>query len=513
MVDLLLHLSSQLFEGGLERHDGEGEVTLAVFALDVGRAPVFLDLCQLVELHDLAGGGHDGELFDVGDAVAVFLFEAAYDVVFLAVFFQVAAGHSVDAVAYVGGHRCVVESVEGKFLLVEGYLQFCAIFIAAYLGVACAFHVVVDKFFEVVGVDVGLVEVVAVNLQVELVAGSAAHASARHLVCYDFGVLRQLLTYSLLHVVERAFALVFLGGADGDAYLVVGGRVEECGEACIVVRAGRGGVNQQVVAEGVLNVFFNVASRLECLFDACAALQLHGDADTSVVLLFHEVHTYHACGERYHRHCEKADGEKECWHLVAQTPAQKVCVAVFNRAEHAPEGLIEGELLLGLLGLVGFLFVFVDKEFLFFQHLAGEHRDECDGGCGRDAHHDGDDPAEFLEHDAGHAGKHRQRHEHSHDDQRRRDNRDPHLVGSADGSFTWILASFYVFGDVLQYHDSVVHHHSDSYRQRCHRHYVQRAVGDEQVDERGDQRDWYREADDDGASPFAEEHKHHEHHE
>ena len=151
LVNLFLHVLGQLPQRGLVGHDGEGEVALAVFALDGGRAPVFLDGGQLFELDYPAGGGGDGELLDVGDAGAVGLFQAHDDVVFLAVFLEESGGHAVDSVADIHGHGGAVEAVECQFLLVEGYLELGAVFVAAYLGVACTGHIVHHALAQLVG--------------------------------------------------------------------------------------------------------------------------------------------------------------------------------------------------------------------------------------------------------------------------------------------------------------------------------------------------------------------------
>ena len=155
LVELMLHALCQLLQRGVVGHDGEGEVALAVLALDGGRAPVLLDFGQFLELDDFARGCGDGELLDVGDGGAVLLAEADHDVVLLAVLLEESGGHAVDAVADVEGHGGAVEAVEGQFLLVEGDLELGAVLVAADLGVAGAGDVLFDALLELLG-EVGV---------------------------------------------------------------------------------------------------------------------------------------------------------------------------------------------------------------------------------------------------------------------------------------------------------------------------------------------------------------------
>ena len=101
LVELALHTHGEFLQRGSVGHDGKCQVALSVFALDGGRAPVLLDFGQFFKFYDFAGGGWYGELFDVGDCVAVFLAQTHHDVVFFTVLFQEAGNHAVDAVAYV----------------------------------------------------------------------------------------------------------------------------------------------------------------------------------------------------------------------------------------------------------------------------------------------------------------------------------------------------------------------------------------------------------------------------
>ena len=273
LVEFVLDVHGQFLERGVVGHDGEGEVALAVFALDGGRAPVFLNLAEFFEFDDGAGGGGNGELLDVGDGGAVFLAEAYDDVVLLAVFLEVAGGHAVYAVADIHGHGGAGEAVEGELLLVEGNLEFGAVFVARYLGVAGAGDVLFDALLEFLCEGGGLVEVVAVDLDGEAVVGAAAHhAALGDLEGDQLRVFGEAAAQLLLHLEDGLFAVVLLGAAHGHRYLVVGGAVEEGREAGVVVGAGRGGDDEDVVAQDAVDIVLHVAGGLEGFLDAGATL-------------------------------------------------------------------------------------------------------------------------------------------------------------------------------------------------------------------------------------------------
>ena len=514
LVDFVLYTHGEVAQRGLVGHDGEGEVALAVFALDGGRAPVFGDGGELFELDGLAGGGGDGELFDVGDGVAVFLAQADDDVVFLAVLLEVAGGHAVDAVADVEGHGALVEAVEGEFLLVEFYLQLGAVFVAADAGVAGAADVLLHTASEFLGEGGGLVEVVAVDFDAERVVGAAAHhAALADLVGDQLGVFGEAAAQLFLHLEDGAFAHVLLGAAYVHGDFVVGGAVEEGRHAGVVVGAGVGGDDEEVVAYQAAHILFHAACGLEGFLDAGAALQLGADADLAVVLLFHEVHAHAPHDDGDHGDEEDGQGDEHGGDFVVQAPAQYVGVGGLDEVEEAADGLVEGEAALGFFAL-GFLAGFAgEEEGLFLKHLAGQHGDERDGSAGGDAHHDGDNPAKFLEHDAHHARHHGEWHEDGHEHQGGGDDGGPHLVGGIDGGFAGRLAAFDVLGDVLEHHDGVVDHHADGHGKGGQRDDVERGVGQQEVDEGGDERDGDGEGDDEGGAPVAEEEEHDEHHE
>jgi len=67
--------------------------------------------------------------------------------------------------------------------------------------------------------------------------------------------------------------------------------------------------------------------------------------------------------------------------------------------------------------------------------------------------------------------------------------------------------------DILQHHDGVVDDHTDGDRERRERNDVQRRSRGEEIDERTDQRDGDRHADDERRPPASEEDHHHQHHE
>ena len=120
------------------------------------------------------------------------------------------------------------------------------------------------------------------------------------------------------------------------------------------------------------------------------------------------------------------------------------------------------------------------------EQVGRHHRRERDGRGRRDADDDRDDPAQLAEEDARHAGDHRQRHEDRDDDERRGDDREPHLVGGVDGGLLRVRAALDMRRNVLQNHDGVVDHHTDGDGERTERDDVDGTARQIEVDEAGE---------------------------
>ena len=179
-----------------------------------------------------------------------------------------------------------------------------------------------------------MVEVVAVDFNREAVVAAAAHAAALvHLVGDQFGIFGKALAQLFLHFEDGLFAVVLLGAADTHADFVVGGAVEECGHAGVVVGACRGGYHDDVVAQYAVDVVLHVAGGLEGFLDTCAALQLGGDADAAVVLLFHEVHADGTRDDGDERHDKEGCKEEEGGQFVLEAPTEEVGVSGLDGIE------------------------------------------------------------------------------------------------------------------------------------------------------------------------------------
>ena len=147
------------------------------------------------------------------------------------------------------------------------------------------------------------------------------------------------------------------------------------------------------------------------------------------------------------------------------------------------------------------------------EQLARQHRRERDSHKGGSTNHDGYNPTQLLEHDTRHTRQHSQRHEHRHNHQGGGDNRHPHLVGRIDSRLARVLAAVNVLRDILQHHNRIVHHHTDSHSQRTHGDDIQRRTRHLQVDKRHNQGNRNSDSDNQGRTPLAEEEQHHQDHE
>ena len=134
-----------------------------------------------------------------------------------------------------------------------------------------------------------------------------------------------------------------------------------------------------------------------------------------------------------------------------------------------------------------------------------QHRVQREADEQRHQHGRRDGNAERIEELADDAAHERDRNEHRDDRQRRRQHRQPDLVGALARGGVVVLAQMDVPDDVLAHDDRIVDQQSDAKRQRHQRHVVQREAERVEKDEGRDHRDRQREPGDDRAAPRPEE--------
>ena len=144
------------------------------------------------------------------------------------------------------------------------------------------------------------------------------------------------------------------------------------------------------------------------------------------------------------------------------------------------------------------------------KQISRQHRRKRDSCSGRYADHDGNNPTELAEEDTRHTRNHRKWQEHSNDNKRSGNNREPHLVGSVDSCLLRLRASLDMRSDVLEYHDGIVNDHTDGERECRERYDVERRARSKEVDEGTYQRDWDGQAYDKRRTPTAQEEHNHE---
>ena len=172
---------------------------------NVGWRPVFLHFSKLFQLDPVAGHGHDGDLFQVGDGVPVFLFQAYDDVVLVAFFPEFRHLQPVDPVPDIGRHRGTVKAVQGKLFSVEHDLQLGLVLFAAYGDILCTGNTVQLKT-DLFGQRVGLLKVVSEDLHIHLVAASSEHAAGSfYRIVDDLGNGIELVAEILCDLKNRTF--------------------------------------------------------------------------------------------------------------------------------------------------------------------------------------------------------------------------------------------------------------------------------------------------------------------
>ena len=126
---------------------------------------------------------------------------------------------------------------------------------------------------------------------------------------------------------------------------------------------------------------------------------------------------------------------------------------------------------------------------LELQHLRAEHGREREGAGGGDGKDDAHHPAQLAEHHAGHSLNHRKRQEHGKHGERRGNNGDCHLVSGVNGRLLRVGSAFDVGGSILEHHNGIIDHQTDGDGETRERDDVERAVAQQQIDERSDERE------------------------
>ena len=151
---------------------------------------------------------------------------------------------------------------------------------------------------------------------------------------------------------------------------------------------------------------------------------------------------------------------------MLEAPTEEVGVSGLDGIEGFADSVLVSDALGSFLGFCFLAGLLGEEEGLFLKHLGREHGNKGDSCGSGDAYHDGNNPAEFLHEDTHHAGQHGEGDEYGHKHKGGGDNGGPYLVGGTDSRFAWRFTAFYVFGDVLQHHNGVVHNHTDGNGER-----------------------------------------------
>ena len=173
--------------------------------------------------------------------------------------------------------------------------------------------------------------------------------------------------------------------------------------------------------------------------------QLH--SDTGVILRREELRTDGLCtkqtqNKEYHATCKNHHAVTDCPVEHTRIPVVQSVQCMFYRAEEYPEHL-------RLLALQT-------------EQLRTKHRRQRQSGDSGYKHNGTHHPAQLLEQYTGHTGHHRQREEYGNHRQCRSHNGDSHLVRAMHRRLLRVGTALDVCRDILQYHNGIVHHHTDS---------------------------------------------------
>ena len=120
------------------RSDGHFQDTLFAFAFDIWRGEIFFDFSKFFKPHLVAVSVCDKHVLDSSKGGTVFFFEANDDVIFFAIFLVFAIAVAVDVVTEEATNLRSGKGMAGKFVRIEGNLEFSLVFVPADFDVLCA---------------------------------------------------------------------------------------------------------------------------------------------------------------------------------------------------------------------------------------------------------------------------------------------------------------------------------------------------------------------------------------
>lgn len=177
LVNLYLRVGHHLAHGHSVHHGRDGDLALAVLALDGGRGVAFHHCAYVAYTHLRACGSGDGYVLYVGYVRAAFRLVHHLDVVLLAVFAELGRDCAVDAVTQGVCHGLHVQPVHGQLLAVEIHVVFRLVVSTGYGDVGGAVYAF-ENLLEGGCHGVGLGEIIAVDFEIHRVLATHAHASA-----------------------------------------------------------------------------------------------------------------------------------------------------------------------------------------------------------------------------------------------------------------------------------------------------------------------------------------------
>ena len=223
--------------------------------------------------------------------------------------------------------------------------------------------------------------------------------------------------------------------------------------------------------------------------------QLNLGTDTCAILHGEELRLHTRSQQTQHSHKED---ERTTQHTLAvrHTEGQHATIEVVETLHHGINLTLEPCLLRTLL-----------------HHQGAEYRRKGDGRNGRNGQRNGHHPTHRVEEDTGHTRHHRQRQEHGNRRQRTTHYRDTYLLRSEDGGLLGLGSAVDVGRNILQHHNGVIDHHTDSNRERRHGDNVQRLARSQDVNHGSQKRNRNRQHDDNRCTPATQEEEYHNHHE
>ena len=400
-------------------------------------------MAHITHLNSLSRLRIEGNILQILDRLTILAVVAHQDVVLLAILTIVGSHSTIDTITEEGCSSSHIQAIASQLITVEYYLILRGILITRDCNLGTSF----EREHSLLNLGcnaVCCIEIVAIELDIHslLTSGTTLLSRLDNLEGTNLGILLQILTHQVANLRQRALTLGLLQEAnihrDIVSTILLHRSVGIVGICRTLAHTDCDNL-RIVTTELLVDTQRQVTSNL--LTSTDWQLNLHGN--TGIILCREELGLHTRC-KSYHNSNEQCQCAKEEGLAVIYAPIESLAVDILQPAHCAIHILLH----------TGFLRILLHNQ-------RAEHRSK--GQCSSHRNGQGDcyHPTHRLEQHSRHTLNHSQWKEHCQSGQGRSDNRHTHLLGCKNCSLLQARTSIDMGSDILQYHNRIIHDHTD----------------------------------------------------